>query len=369
MEQPYLLLTPGPLTTTSSVKEVMLKDWCTWDSDYKDIVQSIRSRLLQLGQAPEEEYTAVLIQGSGTFGVEAVIGTAVPDDGKLLILANGAYGERIQEIARVLGIRHRTLEHAPDELPGADQLDALLKQDTLITHVAFVHCETTTGILNPLEALVQVIKNHGKIAIVDAMSSFGGTPIAVAELGIDYLVSSANKCIQGVPGFSFVISRKSELIKCKGRARSLSLDLFDQWQVMDNDAGKWRFTSPTHVVRAFYQALLELEEEGGVEQRCARYTRNQQTLVRFMEQAGFKAHLPAAVQSPFITTFEYPDLTSFTFEAFYRFLKEKGFVIYPGKLSKALVFRIGTIGDVHIEDIERLCEAAASYLTTLRLES
>ncbi|WP_379156530.1 2-aminoethylphosphonate--pyruvate transaminase [Paenibacillus sp. sgz5001063] len=368
MEQPYLLLTPGPLSTTSSVKEVMLKDWCTWDSDYKDIVQSIRSKLLRLGHAPEEEYTAVLIQGSGTFGVEAAIGTAVPSGGKLLILANGAYGERIREIASVLGIRHRTLEYAFDQLPATEHLAAVLEQDPEITHVALVHCETTTGILNPLEALIQVIKKHRKIAIVDAMSSFGGTPIAVGKLGIDYLVSSANKCIQGVPGFSFVICRKSELIECKGQARSLSLDLYSQWQAMDSDPGKWRYTSPTHVVRAFYQALLELEEEGGVEQRCARYTRNQQTLVRLMEQAGFKAHLPVAVQSPFITTFEYPNHAHFTFEAFYRYLKEKGFVIYPGKLSNAQVFRIGTIGDVHLEDIERLCEAAASYVTILRQE-
>ncbi|MFC4303780.1 2-aminoethylphosphonate--pyruvate transaminase [Cohnella boryungensis] len=369
MEKPYLLLTPGPLTTTASVKEVMLKDWCTWDDDYKMIVQEIRSMLLQLGHASEEKYTAVPIQGSGTFGVEATIGTVVPKDGKLLVLINGAYGQRIQDIAVVLGIPHRTLVFAPDQLPDSAQLNTVLEQDTEITHVAFVHCETTTGILNPLEDIVKVIKMHGRTAIVDAMSSFGGTPIAVEMLGIDYLISSANKCIQGVPGFSFVLSNSSELAKCKGNARSLSLDLYDQWQVMDKEAGKWRFTSPTHVVRAFYQALLELVEEGGVEQRHSRYVSNQQTLVRLMEQAGFKAFLPADVQSPFITTFEYLDHDLFSFEALYRFLKEKGFVIYPGKLSEVQVFRIGTIGDVREADIARLCEAVSSYVTTIQRES
>jgi len=369
MDKPYLLLTPGPLTTTLTVKEVMLKDWCTWDDDYKQIVQSIRSKLLQLGHASEEKYTAVLIQGSGTFGVEATIGTVVPMDGKLLVLTNGAYGQRIQDIASVLGIQHRTLVFAPDQHPDIEQLNKVLEQDSEITHVAFVHCETTTGILNPLEEIVKVIKKHRKMAIVDAMSSFGGMPIVVEELGIDYLVSSANKCVQGVPGFSFILSNKNELSRCKGNARSLSLDLYDQWQVMDKESGKWRFTSPTHVVRAFYQALIELEQEGGVEKRHDRYANNQQTLVKLMELAGFKAFLPEAVQSPFITTFEYPDNDRFTFESFYHFLKEKGFVIYPGKLSEAHVFRIGTIGDVQTKDIVRLCEAVSSYITTIQLES
>ncbi len=314
MKNPYLLLTPGPLTTTRTVKEVMLKDWCTWDNDYKRIVQSIRSRLLELGHASEQKYTSVLIQGSGTFGVEATIGTAVPIDGKLLILANGAYGKRIEEIASVLGIRYRTIEFAPDRVPDVERLNVILEQDVAVTHVAFVHCETTTGILNPIEELVTVIKRHGKIAIVDSMSSFGGMDIAVEELGIDYLISSPNKCIQGVPGFSFVISNRQELAKCKGNARSLSLYLYDQCQVMDEEAGKWRFTSPTHVVRAFDQALMELEQEGGVEKRHSRYALNQQTLVRLMRQNGFKAFVPSTLQSPFITTFEYPDNERFTFE-------------------------------------------------------
>ncbi|WP_342438865.1 2-aminoethylphosphonate--pyruvate transaminase [Paenibacillus sp. FSL L8-0436] len=359
----YLLLTPGPLSTTPSVKAVMLKDWCTWDDSYKYIVQLIRSKLLHIGRASEARYTSVLMQGSGTFGIEATIGTVIPQDGKLLILDNGAYGKRIGQIARILGIGYRTLEFAPSQIIDVEQVDALMKQDPAITHVAFVHCETTTGILNPLEQLVQTIKGHGKIAIVDAMSSFGGIPVEVEEWGIDYLVSSSNKCIQGVPGFSFVLCNKDELAKCKHNARSLSLDLYDQWQVMEQEEGKWRFTSPTHVVRAFSQALLELEAEGGVERRYVRYLENQQTLVHLMESAGFKAYLPEALQSPIITTFRYPDFEHFSFESMYLFLKERGYVIYPGKLSDVQVFRIGSIGDVHLEDMVGLCAAILSYAT------
>lgn len=360
-KRPYLLLTPGPLSTTAAVKETMLKDWCTWDDDYKQLVQMIRGKLLVLAGASAQHYTAVPMQGSGTFGVEAAIGTAVPRSGKLLVLANGAYGQRMAEIASVLGIACRTLAFAPHEQPDVGQLDAVLREDAAITHVACVHCETTTGILNPLEPIVGMIKQHGKVAIVDAMSSFGGIPIRVEQLGIDYLISSANKCIQGVPGFCFVLARRSLLAECGGNARSLSLDLYDQWHTMDKDAGKWRFTSPTHVVRAFAHALEELEQEGGVERRHARYTANQHLLVKVMAKAGFEPYLPEQVQSPFITTFRYPSHIPFTFLSFYHYLKERGFVIYPGKLSDIEVFRIGTIGDVHAADIERLGEAATAY--------
>ncbi|RED85561.1 MULTISPECIES: 2-aminoethylphosphonate--pyruvate transaminase [Cohnella] len=364
MDRNYLLLTPGPLSTTSTVKEAMMRDWCTWDDDYKGIVQDIRGRLLSLAQADVDAYTAVLVQGSGTFGVEAAIGTAVPKEGKLLVLENGAYGQRMEQIAGVLGIQHCTLNGTPDRVLDGERVKAVLEGDADITHVAFVHCETTTGILNPLEEIVRVVKDQGRKVIVDAMSSFGGIPIAVGELGIDYLISSANKCIQGVPGFSFVVAKRSVLSECKGNARSLALDLYDQWETMERDSGKWRFTSPTHVVRAFHQALIELEQEGGAQRRCTRYADNQRTLVRLMEEAGFEAYLPVETQSPIITTFKYPLHIPFAFVGFYYFLKERGFVIYPGKLSDAEVFRIGTIGDVHKGDIERLCEAVSSYVTS-----
>ncbi|NRF90596.1 2-aminoethylphosphonate--pyruvate transaminase [Paenibacillus frigoriresistens] len=275
----YLLLTPGPLSTSKKVKAAMLRDWCTWDQDYNQLVQSIRSRLVTMASSKPDDYTTVLMQGSGTFCVESVIGSVIPRNTKLLILTNGAYGKRIAQMAEVLGIYSIVLDSGETKPVNVKQMEEVLKVDTSITHVAVVHVETTTGMMNPIADVARIAKQYGKTVIVDAMSSFGGIPIDVAELSIDYLISSANKCIQGVPGFGFIIARKESLYTCKGLGRSLSLDLYDQWETMEQGNGKWRYTSPTHTVRAFDQALQELEEEGGVSSRFARFTSNQQTLV------------------------------------------------------------------------------------------
>ena len=217
-----------------------------------------------------------------------------------------------------------------------------------------VHCETTSGILNPLAAYAAVIKAANKTLIVDAMSSFGGIDIAVADLGIDFLISSANKCIQGVPGMGFVIAKTSVLSECEGRARSLSLDLYDQWKTMEEGNGKWRFTSPTHVVRAFQQAIRELVEEGGVSAREQRYRDNHKTLITGMKVLGFRCVVNDEKQSPFISTFHYPKASAFDFKTLYDRLKDDGFVIYPGKVTATLCFRIGHIGEVYPQDMQRL---------------
>lgn len=355
-DNPYLLLTPGPLSTTKSVKAVMLFDWCTWDHEYNQMVQEIRSRLVQLATT-RPGYTAVLMQGSGTFAVEATIITMVPTDGKLLVLANGAYGQRMGTIAKRCGIPCQVVDSGELTPPDLGNLENLLDGDQAISHVAVVHCETTTGMLNPVRDIGKIVKSYGRTFMVDAMSSFGGIPMDMAEIGADFLVSSANKCIQGVPGFGFVIADRQALEKTAGHARSLSLDLHDQWQTMEQQGGKWRFTSPTHVVRAFAQALLELEEEGGIASRYRRYSTNQQALVRGMEELGFQCLLPLAYQSPIITSFISPDHPSFSFTTFYEELKKRGFVIYPGKVSDHESFRIGTIGDVKEVDIQRLLQA------------
>lgn len=233
LENPYLLLTPGPLSTSTSVREAMLRDWCTWDDDYNlGVVEEIRSQLIKLA-SDTEDYTAVLMQGSGTASVEATIGSVIPDEGKLLVINNGAYGARIAQIAEYLKIPHSVLNCGEINPPTPEEVEQILSEDQAITHVAVVHCETTTGMLNPIEAVAPVVKKHDRVLIVDAMSSFGGVPIDLAGLGIDFLISSANKCIQGVPGFGFVIARRSLLSQCEGRARSLSLDLYDQWQCME----------------------------------------------------------------------------------------------------------------------------------------
>jgi len=356
-ENPYLLLTPGPLSTTGTVKATMLRDWCTWDDDYNNLVQEIRSELLDLANVDESEYSSVLMQGSGTFAVEAVIGTALPKNGKLLVLANGAYGQRIASIASYLGIHYRMYDTGDLERHDPGKIDSILDSDKEITHVALVHCETTTGILNLIEEIGSRVKSHNRILIIDAMSSFGGIPIDTAKIGIDYLISSSNKCIQGVPGFGFVIARRSEIESCWGNARSLSLDLFDQWETMEKGNGKWRFTSPTHVVRAFRQAIIELKEEGGILARCHRYTQNQKELVAGMKKLGFSTLLPAHLHSPIITSFIAPVHPDYNFERFYHDLKIRGFVIYPGKVTDFQCFRIGNIGEIHAGDIKNLLSA------------
>lgn len=354
-DNPYLLLTPGPLSTSKGVRAALLRDWCTWDRDYnEEIVQAIRRKLVRLAARQPEEYTAVLMQGSGSFAVEACLGSVIPKDGKLLIIANGAYGARMEKMAEVLGISHTVLEYSETTVPGVSEVKITLERDPAITHVAMVHCETTTGILNPLREIAGVAKQYGKIFIADAMSSFGGIPMDIGEMGIDFLISSANKCIQGVPGFAFVIANRARLEECGGNARSHSLDLYDQWRCMDA-TGKWRFTSPTHVVRAFLKALIELDDEGGVAARYGRYCENHSALVEGMEHAGFETLLPPEIQSPVITSFRYP-AAHFEFNWFYEAMKERGYVLYPGKISQEDTFRIGTIGEVYPRDIKKLTE-------------
>ena len=353
----YLLLTPGPLSTTRSVREAMMQEYSTWDVDYNSLVQSVRSRLVRLAIRDDsifDVYTAALTPGSGTFAVESVVGSVIPPDGKLLVINNGAYGARITTISRMLGIETVELGQAEIESTDLGQVEQMLAGDTAITHVAMVHCETTTGMLNPVEAVGAIVRRHGRVFILDAMSSFGGIPMSMESTGAHYLISSANKCIQGVPGFGFVVADRATLEVSEGWARSHSLDLFDQWREMESKGGKWRFTSPTHVVSAFDRALEELRAEGGVEARHARYVSNQKTMVDGMRALGFRTLIGDEVQSPIITSFYFPEGEKFAFQKFYDGLKQRGFVIYPGKVSHAQCFRIGSIGDVHPADMTEL---------------
>ncbi|MBL0440550.1 2-aminoethylphosphonate--pyruvate transaminase [Aeromonas veronii] len=359
----YLLLTPGPLSTTATVRAAMLQDSCTWDADYNQgVVEPIRRELVRLATGPEyqSDYSAVLLQGSGSYVVESVLGSAIGADECLLIINNGAYGARMGEMARCLGLRHHELDCGETTRPEPAAIEAMLARHPEITHLAMVHCETTTGMLNPLEEVAALCQRRGIRLIVDAMSSFGGIPIDMGHLGIEFLISSANKCIQGVPGFGFVIARRAALAACAGRARSVSLDLHAQWQTMEQQGGKWRFTSPTHTVLAFAQALRELDEEGGIEARHQRYSENQRTLVAGMAALGFAPLLPEQWQSPIITAFYSPAHPDYRFADFYQRLKAQGFVIYPGKVSQADCFRIGNIGDVTPELVRDLLAAMAS---------
>ncbi|MGL4253017.1 MAG: 2-aminoethylphosphonate--pyruvate transaminase [Fusobacteriaceae bacterium] len=356
-ERPYILLTPGPLTTSETVREAMLKDWCTWDESYNSLVQDMREKILDIATEKKDEYTVIPMQGSGTFSVESVLTTAVGEEDKILIISNGAYGDRMIKISQIAQSNYKFLKFPQVSLPNLKEIEDTLKKDSNITHVAVVHCETTSGILNPIKEIGEIVKKYGKIYIVDAMSSFGGIEFDMDVLGIDFLISSSNKCIQGVPGFGFVIGKKSQMEKLEGKARSHSLDIYDQWKTMENGGGKWRFTSPTHVVRGFYQALLELEKEGGVKSREKRYRENHKILTEGMKDLGFKSIIDEKIQSPIITTFSAPKNVNYNFKDFYENLKNRGFVIYPGKLTEEESFRIGNIGDVYPEDMKNLLEA------------
>ena len=356
----YKLLTPGPLTTSKSVKEEMLFDRCTWDDEYNAITQKIRKQILEIAEVSSEVYTTVLMQGSGSFGVEAVLNSALSKEDKLLIISNGAYGERIIKMAKYIGINYVCNYTQYDMVFKTAEIKNILDEDKEITHIIMVHCETTTGILNPIEEIEKISKEYNKTLIIDAMSSFGGIPINVNDLGIDYLISSANKCIQGVPGFCFVIAKIEKLVKCEGNSKSLCLDLYDQWRCMDK-GGKWRFTSPTHVVAAFSKAIDELIEEGGVIQRNNRYKENNYLLRNKLKGMGFIPFINEELQSPIITTFLFPN-DKFDFNDFYNYVKTRGYVLYPGKLTEKDTFRIGNIGEIYKEDIKKLFIIIQEYM-------
>ena len=365
-----VLFTPGPLTTSLEVKQAMLRDAGSWHFEFNAIVQSIRTRLLQIaGLSKESGWESILMQGTGTFGVESVIGSVVPRSGqKILILSNGAYGERMIQMASILGIPVIPLRTPEDICPSSEAVAELLTSDTTISHVAMVHCETTTGILNPIESIGKIVANRNRSFIVDAMSSFGAIPIDFEGCCIDYLISSANKCMEGVPGFSFVLCRRSALLASEGSARSLSLDLLGQLKGFEKN-GQFRYTPPTHSILAFQRALDEFEMEGGIEARGRRYCSNQRVLTELMDKLGFRSYLAVGVQSPIITSFIFPKHPRFSFDPFYRGLSDRGHIIYPGKISQADTFRIGSIGRIFESDIRALCHAIRETLEFMGIDT
>jgi 2-aminoethylphosphonate-pyruvate transaminase len=363
-----LLFTPGPLTTSATVKEAMLRDVGSRDAEFVNIVREIRQQLLGVaGVSQADGYEGILIPGSGTFGIEAVISSVIPRDGKLLIIINGAYGKRILDIARRHGIESVAIESRENTPPDLQHVRRSLTDDSEITHVVMVHCETSSGILNPVHEIGAVVKELQRTFIVDAMSSFGGIPLNVAEAGIDFLVSSANKCIEGVPGFSLVIADRAKLLASDGSARTVSLDLVAQWKGLEG-SGQFRFTPPTQVLLAFRQALRELDDEGGAVGRAKRYAANHAALVDGMRRMNFREYVPAELQSHIITSFLFSEDPNFEFKEFYQRLSDRGMVIYPGKLTEVDCFRIGNIGRIFESDIESLLTAIEATLLEMNVE-
>jgi 2-aminoethylphosphonate-pyruvate transaminase len=341
---PYLL-TPGPLTTSQGVKRAMLADWGSRDIEFRALVKDIRDALRSLAGC-DASYECVIMQGSGTFAIEAALGSLCPQtSGKTLVVINGAYGDRAAAILQKLGRPVATLVKGDSEAPTVDEVAKALDADPAITHVWVIHCETTSGIVNPIQGIARMAKDRGKFVMVDAMSSFGALPIPMAEWGIDVMVSSSNKCIEGVPGFSYAICKRSMLEASKGQSHSVVLDLYEQWTGLEKN-GQFRFTPPTHALVAFHQALKEHAQQGGVAGRGARYRHNAQVLIEAMRAMGFTTLLKDSEAGPIIQTFLTPRDPNFDFERFYEALRSRGYAIYPGKLTKRPSFRIGTIGQV-----------------------
>jgi len=365
--EPYLL-TPGPLTTAYEVKEAMLKDWGSWDEDFRDLTKKLRKNLLSLLGPRKNLYDCVPIQGSGTFAVESMLGTFIPKDGKLLVLANGAYGLRAAQTMDYLNRDYHLLDKGDYLPPRGSEVAGILENDKAITHVLVIHCETSSGILNPLEEIGAAVKSAGRKLLIDSMSAFGAVPVDPEKIDFEAMVSSANKCIEGVPGFGFVFAKLSALEAAKGNCHSLSLDVEAQWSAMEK-SGQWRFTPPTHVVAAFLTALEIHEEEGGVAGRGARYTNNRDVMVSGMRDLGFETLLDERWLSPIIVTFFCPADRAFEFTKFYDLMKSEGYIIYPGKLTVVDSFRIGCIGRMDAHVMKGVVFAAKKALETMGVES
>ena len=355
-----ILLTPGPLTTRRSTREAMLRDWGSRDQAFIELTAELRTRLLAVANGAQA-HVAVPLQGSGTFIVEATLATLVSTRDRLLVLANGAYGERMIAIAPRLGLPVQAIRWPEHVAVDPAVVDQALAADPSITHVALVHCETTTGLLNPLVPVAEVVARRGRKLLLDAMSSFGALPIDLQAVPITAVMASSNKCLEGAPGLGVALVDRETLAGAEGNCASMSLDLHAQWRGFEAN-GQWRFTPPVQVVAACVSALRTLEQEGGPPARLARYQDNLSVLVAGMGRLGFHLYLDASLQAPIIATFSVPEDGSFDFAQLYDGLAERGFLIYPGKLTKAESFRIGCIGALDRGDFERLVDAATEVL-------
>ena len=361
-----ILLTPGPLTTSLPTKMAMLRDWGSWDAEFNTVTAHVRSKLVDIVHG-RDSHTCVPMQGSGTFAIEAAVNTLVPRTGHVLVLVNGAYGKRLARLTEMMGRRLSTFETGDDVPTTADDVERALARDPSITHVGLIHCETSTGILNPLAAIADVVARHGKGLIVDAMSSFGALPIDARTTPFDALIAASGKCVEGPPGMGFVLVRRGLLERCAGNSTSLALDLADQWAYMEKTT-QWRFTPPTHVVVALNAALDQYIAEGGQAARLARYTANYETLAAGMRELGFKPFLDPAIQAPIIVTFHAPADSRYDFREFYDRVRDKGFILYPGKLTQVETFRVGCIGAIGPDEMRHAVNAVRDTLAEMGIK-
>ena len=358
-----LLLTPGPLSTSLRTKQAMLHDWGSWDTAFNHITGEVCRQLVDIVHGADT-HVCVPLQGSGTFSVEAALGTLVPRAGRVLVPNNGAYCARILKILKILGREAVELPTAEDSPFNPVAIEAALVADPRISHVALVHCETGTGILNPLPEIAAAVARQQRGLIIDAMSSFGAIEIDVRTMPFEALIAASGKCLEGVPGIGFVIAARAKLAASSGNCHSLAMDLHDQWTYMQKTT-QWRFTPPTHVVVALHEALAQYQEEGGLAARGARYRANCQALTQGMARLGLLPYVPAQAQAPIIVTFHAPQHAAYNFQAFYEGVRERGFILYPGKLTQIETFRVGCIGALTPQDMVHVVEAIASTLVEM----
>lgn len=358
-----ILLTPGPLTTSLATKVAMLNDWGSWDVSFNDLTAAVCRRLVAIVDG-QETFACVPMQGSGTYAVEAAIGTLVPRDGKLLVLVNGAYGERMARLTATMGRERVVLDFGETSPVDPGRVASALAQDPAITHVGVIHCETSTGMLNPLEEVARVVEAAGRRLIVDAMSSFGVLPLSARDLAFDAVIASSNKGLEGVPGMGFVLARKDALLAAKGNCHSLSLDLYDQYVYLQS-TGRWRYTPPTHVVAALAAALDQFEAEGGRLGRLARYEDNCRRLLEGLRELGLAPFLPRSLQAPVIVTVCAPAHPGYSFQELYDRTKASGFILYPGKLTAIETFRVGCIGAIGSAEIDAALAAIGQALRAM----
>lgn len=361
--QEPILLTPGPLTTSPATRQAMLRDWGSWDAQFNRITASLCRDLVDVVHGGDD-YVCVPLQGSGTFSVEAAIGTLTPRGARILVPDNGAYCQRILKICRYLGRDAIALPIPEDAAASAAAIDDALTRDPSITHVAQVHLETGAGVLNPLADIARVCEKHGRGLIVDAMSSFGAVEIDARSMPFDALVAASGKCLEGVPGMGFVIAKRSVLEASAGNSHSLAMDLHDQYVYMRKTT-QWRFTPPTHVVAALRAAVDQFLAEGGQPVRGERYRKNCRTLVEGMATLGFRPFLAPEAQAPVIVTFHAPADSKYDFKAFYAAVRERGYILYPGKLTQLETFRVGCIGAIDENEMRNVVTAIAQSLASL----
>jgi 2-aminoethylphosphonate-pyruvate transaminase len=362
-DREWILLNPGPANTSREVREALVTpDLCHREPEFFEVMRDCRERLVRLAEGGEG-FAAVLFTGSGTAAVEAAVSSAVPADGGLLVVDNGVYGDRLLKIARAHGIATRALSYDVSAAARPDDVRAALRAEPRLTHVAVVHHETTTGVLNPVADIVRAAAAEGRRVLVDAMSSLFGEPLDVTQDGIDFVMASANKCLQAVPGISFVLARRRALEALRGRpARSVYLDLFNHYATQEQD--NTPFTPAVQVLHAMRQALRELEKEG-VKERIARYAENARVLRAGMSALGFEILVPEGARSNILTTFKL--LPGVAYDPLHDAMKRRGYIIYAGQGDiRKYAFRVSNMGTLTPLDMQGVVDAFRASLAEVR---